>query len=351
MQVIVLFNKFLSILFTLVITVPTISSLQPQTSAKSAVAMDGATRYVFYEKSKDNTLPIASTTKIMTCLLACESGKLDKIVKINKSMLESVEGTMIYLKAGDRISLYDLVQGAMLASGNDAAKSIAVFLAGSEEKFCHIMNRRAVELGMKNTEFRSASGLDIGNHHSTAYDMALLAAEAVKNKIMVSISSRQSAYITVNGSKQKLFNHNKLLSYDSSYIGMKTGFTNKAGRCLVSAYKYKNNVIIVVTLNDPQDWQDHKALVEFAKRKYITSAEQKEFSIAVVGGNTNSIIAKCKYDLATIDSIDIKYCYYPILYAPVKVGDRVGKAVIYSGNKYIMTVVITAEEEAQYYAQ
>ncbi|MGN0531921.1 MAG: D-alanyl-D-alanine carboxypeptidase family protein [Eubacterium sp.] len=350
MQVIVLFTKLLSLLCTLVIAVPTISSSQPNISAASAVAMDSATGYVFYEKSMDAPLPIASTTKIMTCLLACESGKLDKMVKVNKSMLDGVEGTMIYLKVGDCISLYDLVQGAMLASGNDAAKSIAVFLAGSEDKFCHIMNRRAVELGMKNTEFRSASGLDIGNHHSTAYDMALLATEAVKNKTLVSISSQQSAYISVNGCKQKIFNHNKLLSYDSSYIGLKTGFTNKAGRCLVSAYKYKNNVIIVVTLNDPQDWQDHKTLVEFVKDKYNTSKEQKEFAIDVVGSNTDSIIAKCKYDIASIDNIEIKYCYYPIIYAPVKVGDRVGKALIYSDNKYIMTVVITAEEEAQYYA-
>ncbi len=346
-----MFNKIYSALLSIILLVSATGNISDMhTSAYSAVAMDADSGHIFYQQNKDTHLPIASTTKIMTCLIACESGKLNESVKITSEMLDGTEGTMIYLKVGDVITLYDLVCGAMLASGNDAAKSIAVYLSGSENRFANRMNRRANKIGMHNTEFSSASGLDIGTHYSSAYDMAKLSAVAIRNKILSDICSQQSAYISINGNKQKIFNHNKLLSYDSSFIGFKTGFTQKAGRCLVSAYKYKQSVIVIVTLNDPDDWNDHLALVDYAKDKYNVYSDEQAFMLNVVGAKVNTIRCYSSYDVAVIGKIEVVNKYYPIQYATVSIGDTVGTTEIYCDDKLIMTVEITAEEEARFYA-
>lgn len=338
--------KRYSIIFLIIIFLfpNTVYASDVNTSASSAVVLDSQSGTVLYEHNAYDERTMASTTKIMTCLIACESGRLDDTVTVSGEMLEGVEGSAIYIKSGDKITLRDLVKGAMLASGNDAANSIAVYLGKSVKGFAELMNIRADEIGMADTVFVTPSGLDEGNHHSTAYDMALLASTALKNKDFASICKMKTAQITVNGKKQTLYNHNKLLSYDESFIGVKTGFTEKSGRCLVSAYDYEGNTIISVTLSDPDDWDDHTALVEYAVKQYKHKTTTDEFTISVVGGASDSTVCTASYDVITLGAVTVKAYYYPFIYAPVCAGDVVGREEIYSDNKLLMTVDITVRD-------
>lgn len=320
---------------------------EPQISAYSAISYDASTGTVLYDKNAKIERSMASTTKIMTCLIACESNQLDDIVEISDKMLEGAVGSLIYIKSGDKISLYDLVVGAMLASGNDSANAIAVYLGKTVKGFAYMMNEKAKEIGLKNSKFVTPSGLDEGEHHSTAYDMALLSAYALKNNYFSDICAMKSAQITINDEKQTIYNHNKLLSYNKSFVGVKTGYTEKAGRCLVSAFDYKDNLIIVVTLNAPNDWDDHKKIVDYSKKKYNEYKEELSFEINVVGGTENSVKCISKYDAFSLDEISVKAYYYPFIYAPIKAGDSVGWIEVIDNNDIKMTVEIIAKEDVE----
>lgn len=313
-------------------------------SAESAIAVDAYTGNILYERNINEKHAMASTTKIMTCLIACESGKLDETIEITEEMLYGTEGSMIYINPGDKITLYDLVCGAMIASGNDAANAIAVYLGGSVKKFSDIMNNRAEELGMYSTKFVTPSGLDKSNHHSTAYDMALLARAAVLNEELIKIAGMKSAEIFINGKEQTIYNHNKLLSYNEHYIGLKTGYTKKAGRCLVTAYKYENNIIVCVTLSAPDDWEDHKRLVKYAKKCYKKISKEENIKINVVGGTTETVQCKSDYSLSVVSEVTVKRYFYPFAYAPVNEGDILGREEIYINNQLVKTVDIKAAE-------
>ena len=317
-------------------------------SAASAVVTDAHTGKVLYSFNSNKPRPIASTTKLMTCLIACESGRLEDVVTVTDEMLYGTEGSLIYLKAGDLVSLLDLVKGAMLASGNDAANAIAVYVGGSLGAFVDMMNRRAAQIGMKNTHFETPSGLDKGNHKSTAYDMALLAGEVVKNSQLMQIASMTAAEITVGGKVQTVYNHNKLLTYNKNFVGLKTGYTQKAGRCLVSAYKYGDSMSITVTLSAPDDWEDHKKLVLKAKKCYKRINDRKAVMINTVGADKNSVKADYSYDCRTVGDIYIKEYYYPFVYAPIIKGQVLGRADIYVANKLIKSTEIKASEGINY---
>lgn len=320
---------------------------EPSVSARSSVSLDLETGTVLYDKNAYQECSMASTTKIMTCLIACESNKLDDIVEITQEMLDGAIGSLIYLKAGDKISLYDLVVGAMLASGNDAANSIAVYIGDSVTSFVDLMNEKAIQIGMKNTEFVTPSGLDDGNHHSTAYDMAILASYALKNNYFKDICTLKSANITINGKEQTVYNHNKLLSYDDNFVGVKTGFTEKAGRCLISAYNHCGNIIIIVTLNAPDDWDDHKKILDYSIEKYKEYRDIKLIDLDVVGGNLDKVKCECEYTATTLGDVKTRLYYYPFTYAPVKAGDVVGRLDIIANEKVIMTVEIIAKEDVE----
>lgn len=339
-------KRVLSFLCALLLAVPVnVYASDIWVSAYSAIAIDSGSGTVFYEKNAYEERPMASTTKIMTCLIACESDNLDKTVTISREMLAGIEGSMLYLNEGDKITLLDLIKGAMLASGNDAANAIAFTIGGSVEGFVELMNSRARQIGMKNTVFVTPSGLDEGNHHSTAYDMALLSSVAVENKVFLSICSKSAEEITVSGVKQKIYNHNRLLSSDKGFVGVKTGFTEKAGRCLISAYRYKGNTVIAVTLNAPDDWQDHARLVEYSKKKYKTHASTADYEIPLVGSGENKKVLCCaKYSVTCLGDIEARAYYYPFIYSPVSSGDRVGSLRLYSNGKLIKTVDITVKE-------
>lgn len=344
---IILSKRIIATIICLSIILFPFSASANSISAESCIVIDADTSTILYEYNAYSPMEMASTTKIMTCLLACESGKLNNMVEITTEMLDGVYGSLIYLNVGDRITLLDLVRGAMLASGNDAANSIAVYVGGSVDDFVKMMNDRAVTLGMRDTVFVTPSGLDEGDHHSTAYDMAVLGAYAIKNQALSSICSKSSCEIVVNDEERVVYNHNKLLAYDDSFIGLKTGYTDRAGRCLVSAYDYEGNTIITVTLNAPNDWDDHKSLVKSVKYKYKHCKGNEIIDLSVVGGCKDSVECGYDYDAVALKDINVECYYYPFLYAPIKNNDKVGFAKIYINNELIKTVEITAKEDIE----
>ena len=206
MWVIVLCRKILIYLFVFCyLSSITVYAQSENISASYAAAIDMATKTVLYEKNSSVKASMASTTKIMTCIIACEQGDFDQTVIVTNEMLEGTQGSLLYLKDGDSITLYDLIVGSMLASGNDAANVIAFAISGSLEAFCNLMNEYAQKIGMQNTNFETPSGLDSKNHYSTAYDMTLLGAYALKDETFSSICKMQSAEIKINGEAQTVY--------------------------------------------------------------------------------------------------------------------------------------------------
>ena len=347
MWVIILFKTFCFLLCFLFLFPNTVFADEVDISAGCCVVMDAYSKTVLYAENEDVKRAVASTTKVMTCLLACESKKLGETVTITGEMLSGCEGSMIYLEEGDTVTLYDLVCGAMIASGNDAANAIAFYLSGSLKSFADLMNKRAGELGMNSTEFVTPSGLDKNNNHSTAFDMALLACKAVLNEDLLKIASMKSAEITISGKKQTVYNHNKLLLYNNNFIGLKTGFTEKAGRCLISAYKYQSNIIICVTLNATDDWNDHKSLVKLAKKCYKDISKNENIEINVVGAESQRVKCRCNYSVKSACNIEIKRYYYPFAYAPIVKGEKLGREEIYINGIYVKSADITADEDVK----
>ncbi|MDG5787656.1 D-alanyl-D-alanine carboxypeptidase [Evansella sp. AB-P1] len=246
------------------------ATYQSNVSAKGAILMEQESGRVLYEKEAHTPMRIASITKIMTAILAIESGKLDEWVTISKNA-EGTEGSSIYLQAGEKIKLEDLVYGLMLRSGNDSAVAIAEHVGGSLEGFIYMMNEKRKELGMDNTMFSNPHGLDDHEeHYSTAYDMALLTKYAMKNDIYREISSTESYRSVSKEERYRVFNNkNRLLTqlYKNS-TGGKTGYTKRAKRTLVSTAQKNEVDLIAVTINAPSDWHDHMNLFEWAFKTF-----------------------------------------------------------------------------------
>ena len=215
------------------------------TSATAAILVDADSGRVLYEQNADARMLIASTTKIMTALVAIREGNLSDTVKVSKKAAYT-EGSSMYLKVGEELTLETLLYGLMLCSGNDAAVAIAEHVGGSEAGFAELMNETAAELGMEHTSFANPNGLDHEDHYSTARDMAVLACAAMNNEILARIVSTRT--VTIGG--RTMTNHNKLLSYMDGCIGLKTGYTQAAGRTLVSCAEQEGQRLVAVTLQD-----------------------------------------------------------------------------------------------------
>jgi len=234
------------------------------TSASAAILMDGESGRVLYEHNSHQPRLIASITKLMTALVALESRiGLDEIVAVPDEAV-GVEGSSIYLQKGEELSFEALLYGMLLKSGNDAAVAIAILCSGSVEGFVAEMNRKALELGMKNSHFENPNGLNAEEHYSSAYDMALLAKACLDNQKLAEIVSTKNAVF----GQRSFSNHNKLLWRYEGCVGLKTGYTEKAGRTLVSAAKKNGATLIAVTLNDPDDWNDHAELLDWGFARY-----------------------------------------------------------------------------------
>lgn len=324
-------------------------------SAKSAVLMCADNGEVLYSKNANDRLPMASTTKIMTALLAIEAAMPDMEIKVTHEMV-AVEGTSMGLVEGDSVSLRELVYGMLLQSGNDAAHTAAVVLGGSEEKFAEMMNERAREIGMTDTNFVTASGLDKEGHCSTAYDMALLACESIKNPEFAAICASKTAKLTYGNPPyaRTLRNHNRLLWSDESVTGIKTGFTKKSGRCLVSAAERDGITLVAVTLNAPDDWNDHLSMLEYGFER-IKSAPiefpQSGLNVSVCGGVRSEVAVRTVGTAQCIEGekCTVEFLLKPFEYAPVNEGDILGTAVLYGTNREITRLPVVASESVAVY--
>ena len=319
-------------------------------SASSAVVMIAQTGEVVFNENADKKMSMASTTKIMTALLAVESGRLDEVVTITDEMVR-VEGTSLGLRQGNKLTLYNLVKGMMLLSGNDAANACAIFLSGSLMAFAEQMNKKAEEIGMKNTHFVTPSGLDDEEHYSTAYDMALLASYAMKNDVFRSCVCDCRGNVDYISPEMSCVyrNHNRFLTMYDGACGVKTGFTKKSGRCLVSAVEKDDCMLIAVTLNAPDDWNDHLSLYNECFPKIRNAVDGDDFNcvLDVSGGEKTSVNASLSGEIkvhTANNKTTTLLLTEKLLYAPVEEGDIVGSLRVFIGDKAVGDYPVVAQE-------
>ncbi|MBS7020258.1 MAG: D-alanyl-D-alanine carboxypeptidase [Firmicutes bacterium] len=278
-------KKIATFLLIGIILVLPLSVKAISTSATSSILMDMDSNRVLYESNPHTIRSIASISKIMTGILAVESGKMEKTVTVDDTVLKAY-GSGIYVKPGEKLKLKDLVYGLMLRSGNDAAVMIAKYVGGSVPKFVKLMNQKASEIGMKDTTFNNPSGLDekeqIGNF-STAYDMALLTSYAMQNEDYQKIVGTKKYTLKTNKNTYVWHNKNKLLNTYQYTTGGKTGFTKKARRTLVSTASKDNLNLVVVTLNDGDDFKDHMNLHDYGFTTYQKYHILKKGTIKIKG--------------------------------------------------------------------
>ncbi|MBR1592714.1 MAG: D-alanyl-D-alanine carboxypeptidase [Ruminococcus sp.] len=330
---------------------------EPEISARAAVVISADTGEIIYGRNPDEKLPMASTTKIMTTLLCLESGNLYEEFVVDSDAIK-VEGSSMGLLEGDIVTKYALCCGMLLPSGNDAANATAVKLAGSIENFADMMNEKAEELGLAHTHFVTPSGLEGVGHGSSAYDMAILASVALRNEIFREICSSQTIKLEFGNPPYTrwLKNTNKLLSMDNGVYGVKTGFTDEAGRCLVSACERDGKNLICVTLNDRNDWNDHLLMYDFAfeKSNRITLDIPDNISLPLAGAENSRIKVWAKEAETDItayqaDENDIEYKIIssPFVYAPVCAGDELAHISVRYKEREIKNIPLYAAENAQ----
>ena len=300
-------------------------------SAEHAILMDAATGRVIYEKGADQRSLIASTTKIMTALVVCEQCNVLDRMRIPKEAI-GVEGSSMYLREGEILTIQELLYGLMLQSGNDAAVALAIYCGGTVEGFAELMNDKARQLGLADTHFVNPHGLDAPEHYSTARDLAILASYAMKNPIFAGTVSAK----TVNIGQRSLTNHNKILWRVDGADGVKTGFTKASGRVLVSSATRDGRRLVCVTINAPDDWNDHKLLLEDGFSRFqpvnLVNCGDVLGTIPVLGGESTyaHLIADDDFEYPMAEGEQVSIQLPPILfvYAPIAWGQRAGWAHI-----------------------
>lgn len=324
----------------------TCQSFALNTSAQSAVLLEQASGRVLYESNADEELLIASTTKIMTALVAIEHGDLDAVYTVTAQ--DMAEGSSMYLRVGDKLTLEELLYGLLLVSGNDAALAVAHCVSGTEEDFVALMNQTAHSLGMTHSSFANPNGLDAEGHYASARDMAVLMAEAMQNEVFRRMVSTE--YITIG--ERYLKNHNKLLQIYEGCIGGKTGFTKAAGRTLVSAAEREGMTLICVTLKDGDDWNDHMTLFDYGFANYhretLVTAEQPLAQTMVVGGSKSNVllVAECdlSYPVAEGEQLTLKITVPTVVTAPITTWQVLGTAYAYLNGEEVASVNLVATE-------
>lgn len=300
-------------------------------SAEHAIVVDADTGRVLYEKDAEHRALIASTTKIMTALVTCEQCNVLDRVRIPEEAV-GIEGSSMYLQAGEILTIQELLYGMMLHSGNDAATALAIYCGGTVDGFVKMMNEKADKLGLENTHFQNPHGLDALDHYSTAADLAVLAAYAMRNPIFRStVSTKQ-----IKVGNRVLRNHNKMLWKFEGADGVKTGFTRAAGRILVSSASREGRRLVAVTINAPDDWEDHRSMLEkgFSNYSMVQLVEQGDFLgfIEVAGGTDGKVplyaASDFSYLLSNGDNVRILIKDSGFVYAPVVAGQNAGNAYV-----------------------
>lgn len=331
-------------------------------NAKSAIMIEASTGTILYEKNKDDKLPMASMTKMMTLLLIMEeieSGNLKWNEMITTSEhAASMGGSQIFLEVGEKMSVEDLVKGICIASGNDASVAMAERIGGTEEKFVSMMNKKAKELSLSNTHFENACGLDSDNHYSSANDMSIIAKELVKHKKILEFSGTYEDYLRKNTEKSFwLVNTNKLVRYYQGVDGLKTGYTKNAGYCITTTAERGNMRLITVVMGEPSSAIRNSETTTMLDYGFNTYEAKKIIT-------KDSVISKQKVEFGKKDSVELtpmedykvlkekssmnKNITYQLssnpIKAPVKIGDKVGKIKIIENNKTIQEIDVTVKE-------
>ena len=326
---------------------------QGETSAKAACVMEMETGRVLFEYNARARLPMASTTKVMTALLAIENGDLSSEVTCSSNAF-GVPGTSIYLAEGETLTLEQMLYGLMLASGNDAAVAIAEHIGGSVDAFCQKMTQRAAELGCENTVFVNPNGLPVQGHHSTAYDLALIAREAMRYDLFREIVSTKRASIPWEGRSYNriLNNKNRLLSDYEGATGIKTGYTKSAGRCLVFGARRNGLEVIGVVLNCGDWFNEAARLMDMGFERYecFTALSDGETvrELAVTDGTQDTAYICAQGDLRAPvlkgETPSLEYDMPDTLAAGMKLGDAVGEARLMLNGRTLASVPLVLSE-------
>ena len=323
----------------------------PRVSAKCAMVLDCTGGRVLYEKDADTPMLIASTTKIMTALVAAENCNLDSRYQIPPEAV-GIEGSSMYLKAGEVLTARDLLYGMMLHSGNDAAVALAIFCAGDVASFVGMMNRKAAELGLIATSFANPNGLDDDQNHASARDLAYLTKAALENETVAQVVACKTA----NAAGRTLTNHNKLLWQYPDCVGVKTGYTKAAGRILVSAARRDGRLLVAVTISDPDDWADHKALLDYGFSSFgletvLRTGEPVADTMVVHGTHQAvSLIAAEDVTCTLLEGEDprVRVELPGLILAPVKAGTPVGRATLWIGGSCVGETALVLAQDIDY---
>ncbi|MBQ8448456.1 MAG: D-alanyl-D-alanine carboxypeptidase [Clostridia bacterium] len=325
-------------------------------SAESAVLIEAESGNIIYEKNAHTKRGMASTTKIVTALCAIESMDISTVVTVPRAAV-GIEGSSVYLREGEKITLENLLYALMLGSANDAAAAIAIAVSGSVEAFAELMNAKAAALGLSATHFENPHGLDGEAHYTTAYELAKLSAYALENEIFARIVSTVKHTIPASEASpaRTIVNHNRLLREYGDIIGVKTGFTKKCGRTLVSAARRDGVTLVCVTLCDGNDWRDHRAMLDYGFGLYesemLCRAGALCFELPVTGGERASVTCANKEELCAVlpknhGEISVKTELPSFIYAGSKKGKPVGRARFFCGGRELGSVTLYLAEDA-----
>lgn len=326
---------------------------EPNINARYAVAVDGETKRVLYDKNAKTITPMASTTKIMTSLVALRYGDLEKNIEIS-SKAAAIRGSTVGYKKGEIVTLRELLYGLMLRSGNDAAIAISEGISGSTDEFMKLMNEYASGLGMIDTHFESPHGLDSQNHYTTAYDLALITLEAKKIEEFNKIVSTKDIETSEYGFTRNYHNINKILWQIPEANGVKTGYTGQAGKCLVTSIDFQGHDIVIVTINCPERWNETKKIQDYISSQYdyvnISQGNQilKDFKIS--GGKEKLNLKSSKdiyFPLKKGGKLETKVVLSKNIHAPIKNNESMGILQIYEDGKLICRKKLNANENVE----
>ena len=298
-------------------------------------------------------MPMASTTKIMTALVALENSSLDEKVEIDTRAV-GTEGSSAYLKAGELITMEELIYALLLQSANDAAEAIAYHIAGSIEGFAELMNERAERLALSDTHFQNPHGLDDKEHYTTARELAIIARESLRCEELSTALKTYKRTFTDGERTRTYVNHNKLLRLYDGAVGVKTGFTKRSGRCLVGAAEKDGLLLISVTLDAPSDWSDHEKMLDYGfdnyERLVLARSGELRYELGVFNSLSDSVTLTNKDEISVIrrktgGEIEKAVKLPAFVYAPTSTNDTLGKVIFTEGGRYIGEVNLYPERD------
>lgn len=352
-------NRYIAVLLVLIILLAPLSAFaKPAYSAKAYALMEASTGRLLLSYNEHEQLPMASTTKIMTCVVALENSSPDETVEISKNAA-GIEGSSMYLHAGERLTMHELLLGLMLKSGNDAAYAIAEHIGGSIENFAAMMNKKACEIGAVDTHFVTPNGLHDEAHYTTAYDLALISSYAMQNESFRALVSTRSHHIEETDVHKEhwLSSKNRILWEYEGGNGVKTGYTKKAGKCLSSSAERDGMQLIAVVLNDGDMFEDCKALLDYGFANYkmqkVLSGGEAFGEIRVEGGAMGSVCISAAEDILLplsgeeYNIIERNVFAAECIKAPVAKGDIVGRVDILLCGEVIASSLLTADSDIE----